>query len=234
MKKEQVQKNSPRAAGSLWKFKDWHAILIIVGTVTMFFRDIILQKAFFWEDFMYFFYPVRNFAAVSLSQGELPLWNPYTLCGMPFQADIQNLFITHEGTSLGSAALALLTQMKNPSLDFELSLQGGSGPGYYFLITEAPAGHGGGFLLDVSRPLAQGEVHAAGEGLPREHDPADHREAPPPGRAARAGGAGGAVEGRAARGPPLAGAHPRRRRYAVSTALPYSWSPPWGRPQPSC
>jgi tRNA-modifying protein YgfZ len=25
-----------------------------------------------------------------------------------------------------------------------------------FLITEAPAGHGGGFLLDVSRPLAQG------------------------------------------------------------------------------
>ena len=90
MKKEQVQKNSPRAAGSLWKFKDWHAILIIVGTVTMFFRDIILQKAFFWEDFMYFFYPVRNFAAVSLSQGELPLWNPYTLCGMPFQADIQS------------------------------------------------------------------------------------------------------------------------------------------------
>jgi hypothetical protein len=90
MKKEKLQKNTSRPAGSLWKFKDWHAILIIIGSVTIFFRDVIFQKAFFWEDFMYFFYPVRNFAAVSISQGELPLWNPYTLCGMPFQADIQS------------------------------------------------------------------------------------------------------------------------------------------------
>lgn len=48
-----------------------------------------------------------------------------------FQADISDLFITHEGSALGSAALALLEQMSLPSLDFDLSFQGGSGSGYY-------------------------------------------------------------------------------------------------------
>lgn len=71
-----------------------------------------------------------------------------------FQADIQNLFITHEGTSLGSAALALLTQMKNPSLDFELSLQGGSGPGYFTFAQMLDGGHSGsgGFSGAMSVP----------------------------------------------------------------------------------
>jgi len=48
-----------------------------------------------------------------------------------FQADITNLFITHEGAMLGSAALAILQNMKLPSLDFDLAFTGGSGPGYY-------------------------------------------------------------------------------------------------------
>jgi len=71
-----------------------------------------------------------------------------------FQADITNLFITHEGTALGSAALALLTQMKNPSLDFELSLQGGSGPGYFTFAQMLDGGHsgGGGFSGAMSVP----------------------------------------------------------------------------------
>jgi hypothetical protein len=71
-----------------------------------------------------------------------------------FQADIQNLFITHEGTALGSAALALLTQMRNPSLDFELSLQGGSGPGYFTFAQMLDGGHtgGGGFSGAMSVP----------------------------------------------------------------------------------
>jgi len=48
-----------------------------------------------------------------------------------FQADITDLFITHEGSALGSAALAILESMHLPSLDFDLSFQGGSGSGYY-------------------------------------------------------------------------------------------------------
>jgi hypothetical protein len=71
-----------------------------------------------------------------------------------FQADITNLFITHEGTALGSAALALLTQKQNPSLDFELSLQGGSGPGYFTFAQMLDGGHSGagGFSGAMSVP----------------------------------------------------------------------------------
>lgn len=75
---------------SLPDIKDWQAISVIVVSVVIFFRDILLQKAFMWEDFINQFYPFRNFAAVSLANGELPLWNPYTFSGMPFQADIQS------------------------------------------------------------------------------------------------------------------------------------------------
>ena len=69
--------------------RHYHAFAVITLLVAFFFRDILLQKAFFWEDFIYQYYAFRDFAAVSLSRGELPLWNPYTFNGMPFQADIQ-------------------------------------------------------------------------------------------------------------------------------------------------
>jgi hypothetical protein len=47
-----------------------------------------------------------------------------------FQADISELFITHEGAALGSAALAILEQLGFPALDFDLAFSGGSGVGY--------------------------------------------------------------------------------------------------------
>jgi hypothetical protein len=69
---------------------DWTAVAIIVAAVAVFFRDILLQNAFLWEDFLYQYYPNRTFAAVSMSMGQLPLWNPFTFNGVPFQADIQS------------------------------------------------------------------------------------------------------------------------------------------------
>jgi hypothetical protein len=71
-----------------------------------------------------------------------------------FQADITNIFITHEGNSLGSAALALLTNMRQPSLDFDLSLQGGSGPGYFTFAQMLDGGFSGsgGFSGAMSVP----------------------------------------------------------------------------------
>ena len=86
MKQTKRVQQAPRTLPDL---KDWHAILCIFLLVAVFFRNILLEKAFFWEDFIYQYYPFRNFAAVSLSNGDLPLWNPYTFNGMPFQADIQ-------------------------------------------------------------------------------------------------------------------------------------------------
>jgi hypothetical protein len=71
-----------------------------------------------------------------------------------FTADITDLFITHEGAAVGSAALAVLNSMKQPSLDFELSLQGGSGPGYFTFAQMLDGGHSGngGFSGAMSVP----------------------------------------------------------------------------------
>ncbi len=85
-----MKKNKTTSELVIPKIKDWQAILTIIVLVTIFFRDILLQKAYFWEDFLYQFYPFRNFAAVTIANGELPLWNPYTFSGTPFQADIQS------------------------------------------------------------------------------------------------------------------------------------------------
>lgn len=90
MKKQQKEKTYGVSPLPFTTMKDWQAIAVIVLGVGLIFRDIILQHAFLWDDFLYFIYPIRNFAAVSLSQGELPLWNPYTFSGMPFLADIQS------------------------------------------------------------------------------------------------------------------------------------------------
>ena len=73
-------------------FKNWQVILIFTVFTLFFFWDIIIQKRFFWEDFVYQYYPFRNFAAVALSNGNIPFWNPYTFGGMPFIADIQTAF----------------------------------------------------------------------------------------------------------------------------------------------
>jgi hypothetical protein len=71
-----------------------------------------------------------------------------------FQADITDLSITHDGAALGSAALAVLNNMRQPSLDFELSLQGGSGPGYVSFAGMLDGSHGGrgGFSGAMSVP----------------------------------------------------------------------------------
>ncbi len=71
------------------RLRPWHATALLALCTVFFFRDILLQNAFFWEDFIYQYYAFRNFAATSIASGTLPLWNPYTFSGMPFQADIQ-------------------------------------------------------------------------------------------------------------------------------------------------
>jgi hypothetical protein len=67
----------------------WQAVTIIAALALFFFKDILLGNAYLWEDFLYYSFPARNFAAASLARGEMPLWNPYTFNGMPFFADIQ-------------------------------------------------------------------------------------------------------------------------------------------------
>ncbi len=87
-----MTKNIKRKEQSKQEFREplpWQAITILALLVVIFFREILLGAAFLWEDFLYFSYPVRNFAATSVAMGSMPLWNPYTFNGMPFLADIQ-------------------------------------------------------------------------------------------------------------------------------------------------
>jgi len=71
-----------------------------------------------------------------------------------FQVDITDVFVTHEGAALGSSALDILESLGLPSLDFELSLQGGSGPGYYTFADMLDGGFSGtgGFSGAMSVP----------------------------------------------------------------------------------
>jgi hypothetical protein len=67
---------------------------VVLALLTVFFFQAVLNpfsgsRCWLWEDFLYFSYPNRFFAATSLAQGIFPFWNPYVFGGMPFFADIQ-------------------------------------------------------------------------------------------------------------------------------------------------
>jgi hypothetical protein len=61
-----------------------------------------------------------------------------------FQADITNIVVTAAGQSLGSAALDAIVKSGTTALDFELSLQGGSGTNYHTLTEMLAGGYAGG------------------------------------------------------------------------------------------
>jgi hypothetical protein len=71
-----------------------------------------------------------------------------------FQTDITDVTLTSDGEALGSAALAIIASRQQTQLDFELSLQGGSGPGYYSFAAMLDGGHAGsgGFSGAMSIP----------------------------------------------------------------------------------
>ncbi len=65
-------------------------VALLLGLlVLVFFREILLGRFFFWEDFLEQNYIYRFFAATWLKQGVLPFWNPYIWAGLPFVGDVQ-------------------------------------------------------------------------------------------------------------------------------------------------
>ncbi len=88
MKKNQ-ESQKRLSADRHWEPSDWHVLALLAALVVIYFHKILLGEAFLWEDFLYQWYPFRQFAASSMAQGEIPLWNPYNFNGMPFLADIQ-------------------------------------------------------------------------------------------------------------------------------------------------
>jgi hypothetical protein len=75
------------------RVKDWQAVTLLGVAVAVFFNGILTQRTFLWDDVLAQTYPFRAFAATSLANHELPLWNPYVFGGMPFQADIQSAIL---------------------------------------------------------------------------------------------------------------------------------------------
>ena len=74
------------------RFRDipiYVAVGIFILTTVIFFNDIIMGNAYFWEDIVRFVYPLQNFAAKEAAKGIVPFWNPFTFSGMPFLADLQ-------------------------------------------------------------------------------------------------------------------------------------------------
>ena len=74
-----------------------------------------------------------------------------------FQADITNVAITAEGEALGSAALSAIIGSGTQTLDFELSLQGGSGTNYKSLTEmldgDHPGGNGFSGAMSIPEPM---------------------------------------------------------------------------------
>jgi len=63
-------------------------VALVIGLVLFALYPAVLlgTHTFFYQDFGLFTYPVAHFTHASFWHGELPLWNPYNNCGVPFLA----------------------------------------------------------------------------------------------------------------------------------------------------
>jgi hypothetical protein len=79
--------NAGGPSPAAWKAFAPAGILIVL--TALFYWPILVGKGFLWNDFLEQNFVYRLFAAVSLKQGVMPLWNPYVFSGLPFFADVQ-------------------------------------------------------------------------------------------------------------------------------------------------
>src|SRR5580704_4370718 len=65
-------------------------ILALLAEVAAFHRHVLFQRGYLFPwDFRGVHLPLATFIAGSLRRGEMPLWEPYTYCGVPIFANIQ-------------------------------------------------------------------------------------------------------------------------------------------------
>ena len=70
--------------------RDFLFLLILLGVVVLYFSPVIFSdNTFASRDIYKFFNPRQFFAAEMVRSGEIPLWNPYVACGVPFLANLQ-------------------------------------------------------------------------------------------------------------------------------------------------
>ena len=91
---------------------DLHCVSLLTGIYLAFFWRTVSGAAYRpadGGDLVSFLYPTYRFAAQTLSQGKLPLWNPHLYGGAPFIGDIQAGFLYPPN---------LLLFLLNPTFDY--------------------------------------------------------------------------------------------------------------------
>ncbi|HXC99177.1 MAG TPA: hypothetical protein VN048_07535, partial [Verrucomicrobiae bacterium] len=83
--------NLPKPAASRTdadaRFNPWLFALFLIGVIAARCPEVLLGKAtFFYRDFGIFGYPLAHYQRECFWRGEIPLWNPLNLCGIPFLA----------------------------------------------------------------------------------------------------------------------------------------------------
>lgn len=72
---------------------DWLAAAVLLVEVLVFHGRVLFSRSWtFPWDLRDYHLPLAEFMARCLRQGALPLWDPYTYCGMPFYANVQTQF----------------------------------------------------------------------------------------------------------------------------------------------
>lgn len=73
-------------------FKKEHILfLLLLILVIIFFNKVLFFKeSFCYRDIYRYYYPYKYFASESIRNCEIPLWNPYIFCGVPFIAALQS------------------------------------------------------------------------------------------------------------------------------------------------
>ncbi len=74
-------------------FSKRNFFLYLLFSVLAFYPCLFQGQAYFDNDLLAQFGPWRAFLRDQLTQGHFPLWNPYSLGGQPFFADLQNMML---------------------------------------------------------------------------------------------------------------------------------------------
>jgi len=74
-----------------WLTPAWFALLLALLLVATFPGVLVGGTTFIFRDFGMFSYPVAYFQRQCFWRGELPLWNPFNNCGLPFLAQWNTL-----------------------------------------------------------------------------------------------------------------------------------------------
>ena len=75
-----------RDASDGWLTPARFALFLSLLVLAMFPSVLLGRETFVFRDFGLFSYPVAFFQRACFWRGEMPLWNPYSLCGVPFLA----------------------------------------------------------------------------------------------------------------------------------------------------